>query len=109
MVVFFLEKNFLLRETPLGMGGLCLNASSGRKGTTIFDKICIYFISLTTKHGALCFVHGIYPPAIRIDQRLLDAGYGIREYLVHLLQREIEELTGQLYASFAFAFIYWEI
>lgn len=45
--------------------------------------LCVLFMGFIALHS-------------RIDQRLLDAGYGIGQYLVHLLQREIEELTGQL-------------
>lgn len=45
--------------------------------------LCVFFIAFIPLH-------------IRIDQRLLDAGYGIGKYLVHLLQREIVQLTGQL-------------
>lgn len=45
----------------------------------------------------LCvFFMGFIPLHIRIDQRLLDAGYGIGQYLVNLLEREIEELIGRL-------------
>lgn len=85
----------MLRETPLGMGALRLNSSSGRTETTTFDKVSIYFISLESMLLCVLFMRFI-PLHIRIDQRLLDAGYGIGQYLVHLLQSEIEELTGQL-------------
>lgn len=56
------------------------------------------YILYIFSYKAWCFVLfvGFIPLHSRIDQRLLDAGYRIGQYLLHLLELKIEGLICQL-------------